>query len=121
MAEAFAWSVLAASSLVLGAAIALRFRIELRTNGLILGFGAGVLISAVAYALVEEAVGMASGHGAVLGGMFAGCGVFFTGDWLIDRAGGARRKSARGGFGGRRTASRSSRRRSRSARRRPSM
>jgi ZIP family zinc transporter len=29
--------------------------------------------------------------------LFAGCGVFFGGDWLIDRAGGAERKSAGGG------------------------
>ena len=97
MAEAFAWGLLSASSLVIGAAVALRFRIGLRTIGLIMGFGAGVLISAVAFDLVEEAVGIASGHGAVLAGMFAGCGAFFGGDRLIDRAGGARRKSARGG------------------------
>lgn len=96
MLEAFAWGLLAASSLVLGAAIALRLTLGLRTIGLIMGFGSGVLISAVAFDLVEEAVGKASGHGAVLFGIFAGCAVFFGGDWLIDRAGGARRKSARG-------------------------
>jgi ZIP family zinc transporter len=89
--------LLAASSLVLGAAISLRFRIGLGTIGLIMGFGAGVLISAVAFDLVEEAVGVTSGHGAVLLGLFAGCGVFFGGDWLIDRSGGAGRKSAGGG------------------------
>jgi ZIP family zinc transporter len=82
---------------VLGAAAALSFRIGLRAIGLIMGFGAGVLISAVAFDLVEEAIGKASGHGAVLVGIFAGCGVFFGGDWLIDRLGGARRKSAVGG------------------------
>jgi ZIP family zinc transporter len=97
MAEAFGWGVLAASSLVLGAAAALSFRIGLRAIGLIMSFGAGVLISAVAFDLVEEAIGKASGHGAVLVGIFAGCGVFFGGDWLIDRLGGARRKSAVGG------------------------
>jgi ZIP family zinc transporter len=97
MAEAFGWGTLAASSLVLGAAAALSFRIGLRAIGLIMGFGAGVLISAVAFDLVEEAIGKASGHGAVLVGIFAGCGVFFGGDWLIDRLGGARRKSAVGG------------------------
>ena len=97
MAGAFAWGLLAASSLVLGAAVALRVSIGLRPIGLIMGFGAGVLISAVSFDLVEEAVGKASGHGAVLLGIFSGCGVFFAGDWLIDRAGGARRKSARGG------------------------
>ena len=47
---------LAASSLVIGAVVALRFRIGLRAIGLIMGFGAGVLISAVAFDLVEEAV-----------------------------------------------------------------
>jgi ZIP family zinc transporter len=100
MGAAFAWGTLAASSLVLSAAAALRIRIGLRTIGLIMGFGAGVLISAVAFDLVEEAVGKASGNWALLLGMFAGCGAFFGGDWLIDRAGGARRKSARGAQAG---------------------
>ena len=43
--------------------VALRFRIGLRVIGLIMGFGAGVLISAVAFDLVEEAVEKSSGHG----------------------------------------------------------
>jgi zinc transporter, ZIP family len=93
VAAAFGWGVLAASSLVLGAAIALRFRIGPRAIGIVMAFGAGVLISAVAFDLVEEAIGVSSGHGATLLGIFAGCGVFFGGDLLIDRAGGARRKS----------------------------
>jgi ZIP family zinc transporter len=96
MAAAFAWGTLAASSLVIGALVALLFRINLPTIGLIMGFGAGVLISAVAFDLVEEAAGKASGHGAVIAGIFAGCGVFFGGDSLIDRWGGADRKDAAG-------------------------
>jgi ZIP family zinc transporter len=96
MAGAFGWGLVAASSLVLGAGIALRFRIGLRAIGLIMGFGAGVLLSAISFDLVEEAVGTASGHGATLVGFLTGCGVFFVGDLLIDRAGGARRKSAHG-------------------------
>jgi len=95
MASAFAWGILAASSLVLGAWIALRFPIGLRTVGLIMGFGAGVLLSALSFDLIDEAIGKSSGHGAPLIGIFAGCGVFFGGDLLIDRAGGAHRKSAR--------------------------
>ena len=55
MAAAFGWGTLAASSLVIGALVALRFRISLRVIGLIMAFGAGVLISAVAFDLVEEA------------------------------------------------------------------
>ena len=96
MAEAFAWGLLAASSLLIGAVVALRFRVGLRTIGLIMGFGAGVLLSAVSFDLVAEAVGKASGQGATVLGMLAGCGVFFGGDLLIDRAGGEHRKSARG-------------------------
>lgn len=90
MAAAFGWGTLAASSLVIGALVALWFRISLRVIGLILAFGAGVLISAVAFDLVEEAVSKAHGHGAAIAGIFAGCAVFFGGDWLIDHFGGGR-------------------------------
>ena len=55
MTEAFLWGALAASSLVIGGVVALAFRVSGRVLGLILAFGAGVLISAVAYELVEEA------------------------------------------------------------------
>jgi ZIP family zinc transporter len=96
MAAAFGWGLLAASSLVIGAIVAIRLRIAERWIGLIMAFGAGVLISAVAFDLVEEAVDTASGHGAVVAGVFAGCGVFFGGDWLIDRIGGSDRKDASG-------------------------
>src|SRR5436189_2528895 len=96
MAEAFGWGTLAASSLVIGAVIALQLRISLRAVGLIMGFGAGVLISAVAFDLVEEAAAKASGHGATIAGLFAGCAVFFGGDLLIDRFGGSERKDPQG-------------------------
>jgi zinc transporter, ZIP family len=96
MAAAFGWGTLAASSLVIGAVVALLFRIGLRTIGLIMAFGSGVLISAVAFDLVEEAVDKSSGHGWVIGGLFAGCLVFWGGDSLIDRMGGGQRKDPDG-------------------------
>jgi zinc transporter, ZIP family len=97
MAAAFGWGTLAASSLVIGALVALWFRISLRMIGLIMAFGSGVLISAVAFDLVEEAANKAHGNGAAIAGIFAGCAIFFGGDWLIDRSGGANRKDADGG------------------------
>ncbi len=97
MAASFGWGTLAACSLVIGALVALRFRISLRVIGLIMAFGAGVLISAVAFDLVQEAAEKSIGHGWVVVGLFAGCGVFFGGDWLIDRLGGGERKDADGG------------------------
>jgi zinc transporter, ZIP family len=97
MAGAFAWGTLAAFSLVIGAVLALAVRISLRTIGLIMAFGAGVLISAISFDLVEEATQKSTGHGWVVAGFFAGCLVFFGGDWLIDRSGGSKRKGAAGG------------------------
>ena len=96
MIAAFAWGALAASSLLLGGLIALRFQVSGRVLGLILGFGAGVLISAVAYELVEEAFSTSKGGGWVAAGLFAGALTFFGGDVLIDRKGGGDRKSMGG-------------------------
>ena len=89
MAASFGWGALAGSSLVIGAVVALRFRIGLRAIGLIMGFGAGVLISALSFDLIDEAVDKSSGSGWVAAGVFAGCLVFFFGDRLIDRSGGS--------------------------------
>jgi ZIP family zinc transporter len=96
MAASFGWGVLAASSLVIGAIVALVFRISLRAIGLIMGFGAGVLVSALSFDLVEEAADKATGSGWAVGGLFAGCLVFFFGDRLIDGLGGGGRKDATG-------------------------
>jgi zinc transporter, ZIP family len=97
MLASFGWGTLAASSLVIGSLIAILFNISLRVIGLIMAFGAGVLISAVAFDLVEEAVDKSSGQGAAAWGLFIGCGVFFGGDRLISRLGGGARKDADGG------------------------
>ena len=96
MGAAFGWGLVAASSLVIGALLAIWLKISLRVIGLIMGFGAGVLISAVAFDLVEEATGMAAGHGSAAWGLFVGCGVFFGGDLLVSRLGGGDRKKAAG-------------------------
>jgi zinc transporter, ZIP family len=94
---AFAWGFLAAGTLILGGAYALRWRVHERTLGLVMAFGSGVLISSVAYELVGEAFDTHHGNGAVAGGLFAGSAVFFLGDTLIDRMGGADRKDSGGG------------------------
>lgn len=96
MAGAFGWGLLAASSLVIGALVGLFLHLRVRVIGLIMAFGAGVLISAVAFDLVEVASNMSTGNGALIGGLFAGCLVFFGGDLLIDRFGGGDRKDLTG-------------------------
>jgi len=96
MAAAFGWGFLGASSLILGGAAALTWRIPQRALGLVMAFGSGVLISAVAFELVDEAYNTTGQKGGVAGGLAAGCAVFFVGDWLIDRRGGADRKNSSG-------------------------
>lgn len=56
MAAALGWGALAASSLVIGALIGLVRPWPPRAIGLVLGFGAGALISAVSFELAEEGV-----------------------------------------------------------------
>jgi len=95
MGEAFLWGAVAGSSLVLGGPIALRFPISRRLLGLIMAFGAGVLISAVAFELVHEAFETSAGDGGVALGLLAGSLVFFGAEVVIDRLG-ERRETAQG-------------------------
>ena len=99
MAEAFFWGLLAASSLMVGGLLALQIDIHERVLGLIMAFGAGVLISAVAFELVEEAFETSSGGLEVASGLLAGAFTFYVGDVLIDRMGGSERKRISGGQG----------------------
>lgn len=92
MLSAFLWGGLAAASLLIGFALAGR-GLSNRTIGLIMGVGAGALISAIAYELVPEEAVMGLRTAAALA---AGALAFFVGDWLVDRRGGADRKDITG-------------------------
>ena len=87
MGEALFWGLIAGSSLVLGGLVGIYVRMSPRWIGVIMAFGAGVLISAVAYELVGEAVDTAAGGGGVAIGLFGGALTFFVGDALIERLG----------------------------------
>jgi hypothetical protein len=52
MIEAIGWSALATVTLVVGMVLAYRKLVNLKWTGLIMGFGAGAIISAAAYQLV---------------------------------------------------------------------
>ena len=97
MTAAFLWGFGAAASLLLGGAFSLRFKISRKALGLTMAFGAGVLLSAVAYDLVQEAFNVTADGGLwVAVGLAAGAFTFYLGDLLIDRMGGAARKSMKG-------------------------
>jgi ZIP family zinc transporter len=72
-----------------------------RTVGLVMGFGAGVLISGVSFELVGPAITQAEhgGHWKVALGLGAGALTFYIGDGIVDRMGGDNRKSSKGGDG----------------------
>ena len=93
MSSAFLWGLVAASSLVVGGLIGSWMTIGRRTLGAIMAFGAGVLISAVAYELVFEALHTAKLTGVPTMGFFAGAFTFFFCDRLIERMGGSERKA----------------------------
>jgi zinc transporter, ZIP family len=82
MLEAAAWGLLAGSSLVLGALIGVFGRPEPGRVGLVLGFGAGTLISAISFELTEEAYRL-GGADALSFGLAAGALAFYGGDRLI--------------------------------------
>jgi zinc transporter, ZIP family len=95
MLDAAAWGLFGASSLLLGAAIGLKLRIPPMATGLILGFGAGTLISAVAFELTDEAFKL-GGADTVALGLALGALTYFAGDELLARRGAERRMSPRG-------------------------
>jgi zinc transporter, ZIP family len=81
--EAALWGLFAGSSLVIGGAIGMRAHPSHRVVGLLMSFGAGVLISAVAYELVQEAFEVSDGSVWVAAGLAAGALVFYGGDRAI--------------------------------------
>jgi zinc transporter, ZIP family len=97
MLEAGFWGLAAASSLVLGAVIAFSFRVSDRTLGLVLAFGAGTLVSAVAYELVEEALATAEPSPIVALGFAGGALTFFVGSVAVSRIGSKAASASRRG------------------------
>ena len=90
MLAAGLWGFAAASALVLGALIGLGGKVPRQFVALVMAFGAGALISALSFDLTEDAFAQ-GGALPVAGGLAAGALVFFTGDQLLHRRGGARR------------------------------
>jgi ZIP family zinc transporter len=84
MGEAIGWGALAASSLVIGAALSFARRWPTQQVGYVLAFGAGALISAVSFELAAE--GIEVGGAPITGvGLGVGALTYFTLDGLIAR------------------------------------
>ena len=87
MTESLGWGAVAASSLLIGAVLALVHTWSDRLVGLVLGFGAGALIASVSFELAEEGLKVGSSY-AVAIGLALGSLVFFGADKLVQRWGG---------------------------------
>jgi zinc transporter, ZIP family len=83
--EAAFWGGLGASALLVGAIVAFFLDIPTRVQGLVLAFGAGTLVGAVAYELIEEAIQLSVNRIDVALGFALGALVFFLGSLGIDR------------------------------------
>ncbi len=92
MFDALFWGLMATSSLVLGGVLGIYLSIGNRLLGVIMAFGAGVLISAVAYELVFDSLTLGKGTGGPTLGIIMGALTFFFGDKLVSRYSVANRK-----------------------------
>jgi ZIP family zinc transporter len=94
---AVGWGAGSSAALFIGQALAGPMGKRYRATGQVMGFGAGTLLSAVAYELIPESslrVGLGVGIAVVLGAL-----TYFVGDRLVDGIGGADRQAIKGGAG----------------------
>jgi ZIP family zinc transporter len=84
---ALGWGALAASSLVIGALLAIARPWPDRVIGLVLEFGAGALISAVSFELAQEGARAADTGLPVALGLAVGAIAYFAADRAIERRG----------------------------------
>jgi len=92
MFKATFFGFIAGSALLIGALVGIYFKWSKRVITSIMAFGAGVLICALSFDLMEEAY-QRGGFDSVSVGFLMGALLFVIGDFLVDRQGGHFRKS----------------------------
>lgn len=93
--QAGAWGLLAGGTLVVGALVAWFLRVPQRVVALVMAFGAGVLISALAFDLVDEAETTGGLVPTVLG-FLAGAALYVAANVALARHGARHRKRSQG-------------------------
>jgi ZIP family zinc transporter len=89
------WGFVGGASLLIGALIGLYVGVPQRVIAIIAAAGAGVLVSSVAFELMEEAYLMGGFYAASIG-ILLGALAFFTADWAVCYIGGKHRKRSGG-------------------------
>lgn len=94
--QAGLWGLLSGSALLLGAGIGWFVPLSRRIIAAIMAFGAGVLISALSFELMDEAWKRGGGFAPVAGGFLAGATVYTIANVILARVGARHRKRSTG-------------------------
>ncbi len=94
-AAATAWGLVAGAALVIGAVTAWMAQVSRRTVASVMAFGAGVLISALSFDLVQEAMDN-SGLATVVSGFAAGSVTYMAANAVLNKFGARHRKRSQG-------------------------
>lgn len=95
MTEAFLWGALASAFLMLGAFIAYELRPSGRVIAVVMAVGSGLLLGAISFELVEDA--LSTSTVAEVGLLvLVGSLVFVASNWIVASRGGGQRKNPRG-------------------------
>jgi zinc transporter, ZIP family len=89
--QAGLWGLLAGSALLIGAAIGYYVKIPQRAIAAIMAFGAGVLISALAFELMDEAF-KKGGFDSTAIGFLSGAAIYTLANWYLAQRGAKHRK-----------------------------
>lgn len=90
--EAGFWGFVGGAALLVGAVIGLYAGASQRVISIVMAVGAGVLISSVAFELMEESYEK-GGFGAAAAGLVAGAVLYFAADWAVSRGAKNRKRS----------------------------
>jgi ZIP family zinc transporter len=93
--EAGFWGFVGGASLLVGALVGLYVSVPQRVIATVMALGAGVLVSSVAFELMDEAYEV-GGFDAASVGLLSGAVAFFGADWAVHSAGGKHRKRSGG-------------------------
>ncbi|MDQ3910601.1 MAG: ZIP family zinc transporter [Actinomycetota bacterium] len=89
------WGFVAGAALLVGALLGLHTGASQRAISMVMAVGAGVLISSVAFDLMDESYGT-GGFDATAIGLISGALIYFAANWAVDNAGGRHRKRSQG-------------------------
>src|SRR5688572_12498874 len=85
------WGLVAGSALLLGALVVYFVRVPQRTIAAVMAFGAGVLISALSFDLMDEAY-QRGGFDSTAIGFLSGATIYTAANWYLARQGAKHRK-----------------------------